>query len=141
MKSVIITKNIESEEKIKYININLKLRPFILKNSVLGFLFAEKVSKVQLWMRKKCGIKKYYFVMYNIFVWKIEKLLNTIFQRMFAFCLFYFLLLSKNTFHVMLYTCICYWNTFHHKWIIQITFNIVKQCKNNLTSRQSKQES
>ena len=57
--------------------------------------------------------------MYNTSIRKIEKLLNTIFQRMFffVFCLFCFMLLSNNTLHVMLYTYICYWNTFQYKYI------------------------
>ena len=78
--------------------------------------------------------------MYNIFVWKIEKLLNTIFQRMFIFhfLLFCFFSLSNNTLHVMFYTYICYWNRIQYKYIIQITFYLVhpwfqrKQSKSNL---------
>ena len=45
----------------------------------------------------------------------------------FIFCLFYFLFLSNNTLHIMLYTYICYWNTFQYKYIIQITFHVIKQ--------------
>ena len=33
----------------------------------------------------------------------------------FVFCLFWFLLLSNNTVHVIFYTYICYWNTFQYK--------------------------
>ena len=77
--------------------------------------------------------------MYNIFAWKIEKLFNTIFQRMFIFCLFIFLLLSNNAIHVMFYIYICYWNTFQYKYIIQITFHVVKQFMCEwLQSKQSK---
>ena len=74
-------------------------------------------------------INKYYFAMYDIFAWKIEKLLNTIFQRMLVlrFLLVLFLLLFNNTLHVMFYTYICYWNTFQYKYIMQITFHVVKQ--------------
>ena len=67
--------------------------------------------------------------MYNIFAWKIEKLLNTIFQRKLFFpASFVFLLLSNNTLHVMLYTSICYWNTFQYKYnnlIIQLTLKYI----------------
>ena len=44
----------------------------------------------------------------------------------FIFCLFYFFL-SNNTLHIMLYTYICYWNTFQYKYIIQNTFHVIKQ--------------
>ena len=55
--------------------------------------------------------------MYNTFVWRTEKLLNKIFQRM---------LFSNNTLHVMFYTYICYWNIFQYKSIIQL--NSVHNC-------------
>ena len=45
----------------------------------------------------------------------------------FHFLLVYFWFLSNNTLHVMLYTYICYWNTFQYKYIIQITFHVIKQ--------------
>ena len=51
----------------------------------------------------------------------------------FVFCLFYFLLLPNNTLHVMFY--ICYWNTFQFKYIIQITFYVVKQSHSRVTSK------
>ena len=80
-------------------------------------------------------MNKYYFVMYNIFVWKIEKLLNTIFKEclFFVFCLICFLLLSGNTLHITFCTYICYWNTFQYKCIIQITFHVVKQSHARVT--------
>ena len=53
----------------------------------------------------------------------------------FIFCLFCFLLLSINTLHVMFYTYICYWNTFQYKYIIQITFHVVKQSHARVTSK------
>ena len=58
------------------------------------------------------------FSMYNIFAWKIEKLLNTAFQTMLVF---YFLLLSNNTLCVMFYTYTCYWDIFQYKYNILIT--------------------
>ena len=82
-------------------------------------------------------MKKYYFVIYNIFVWKIEKVTNTIFQRMlvFFFCLFCFLLLSNNTLHVMFHTYLCYWNKFQYKYITEITFHVQKQFHAWVTSK------
>ena len=53
----------------------------------------------------------------------------------FVFCLFCFLLLSKNTLHVMFYTYICYWNTFQYKYITLITFHVVKQSHVRVTSK------
>ena len=50
----------------------------------------------------------------------------------FVFCLFCFLLLSNNTFHVMFYT---YRNTCQYKYIIQITFHVVKQTYARVTSK------
>ena len=65
------------------------------------------------------------------------KILDPIFQRMFAFCflLVLFLLYSNNTLHVMFYTYICYWNTFRYKYIIKITFHVVKQSHVQVTSK------
>ena len=66
--------------------------------------------------------------MYNYFVKKKKKLLNTIFQIIFVFrFLPVFLLLSNNTLHVMFYTYICYWNIFQYNYIIQITFHVLKK--------------
>ena len=75
--------------------------------------------------------------MHDIFVWKTGKLHNTIFQRMFIFrfLLVLLLLISNNTLHVISYTCICYWNTFHYKHIIQITFYVVKQSHTRVTTQ------
>ena len=75
--------------------------------------------------------------MYNIFVWKIKKYSIQSFKEclFFAFYLFCFLLLSNNTLHVMFYTYICYWNTFHCKYIIQITFDFIKQSHARVTSK------
>ena len=70
--------------------------------------------------------------MYNLFVWKSEKLFITVFQRMFVL---FFLLLSSNTLHVMVNTCICYWNTFQFKYIVEITFYVVKKFHVRLTSK------
>ena len=59
----------------------------------------------------------------------------------FVFCLFCFLLLllllllSNNTLYVMFYTYICYWNIFQYKYIIQITYHIVKQSHARVTSK------
>ena len=53
----------------------------------------------------------------------------------FVFCLFCFLLLSNNTIHLMFYTYICHWNTFHYKYIIQIPFHVVKQSHVRVTSK------
>ena len=69
-----------------------------------------------------------------------EKLKNysiLIFQRMFfVFYLFCFLsLFFTNILHVMFYTYICYWNTFQYKYIIQITFHVVKQSHARVTSK------
>ena len=57
---------------------------------------------------------------------------NVYFQ--FSAC-FVFLLLSNNTLHVMFYTYICYWNTFQYKYIIQITFDVAKQSRARVTSK------
>ena len=35
----------------------------------------------------------------------------------------------------MFYTYICYWNTFHYKHIIQITFHVVKLSHVRVTSK------
>ena len=35
----------------------------------------------------------------------------------------------------MFYTYICYWNTFQYKYIIQITFHVVKQFYVRVTSK------
>ena len=53
----------------------------------------------------------------------------------FVLCLFCFLFLSNNTIHVIFYTYICYWNTFQYKYIIQITFHVVKQSHARVTSK------
>ena len=75
--------------------------------------------------------------MYNVFVWKIENLLNTAYHRIFVLLslIVLFLLLSNNTLHIMFYTYICYWNTFQYKYIIQITFHVVKQTHARVTSK------
>ena len=60
---------------------------------------------------------------------KLKKYLTHSFKEclFFVFCLFFFFsLLSNNTLHVISYTHICYWNTFPCKYIIQITFHVVK---------------
>ena len=51
-----------------------------------------------------------------------------------AFNLFCFLL-SNNTHHVMFFTYTCYWGIFQYKYIIQITFHVVKQSHVRLTSK------
>ena len=53
------------------------------------------------------------------FGWKIEKLLNTIFLRMFVFRFLFvlFCLFSNNALR-MFYTYIFYWNTIQYKYII-----------------------
>ena len=53
----------------------------------------------------------------------------------FVFYLFCFLLLFNNTLHVMFYTYICYCNIFHNKYIIQITFHVVRQFHARVTSK------
>ena len=75
--------------------------------------------------------------MHNIFVWKIEKLLNKIFKKclFFVFCLFCFLSFCSNTHHIMFYTYTCYWNTIQYKYVTQITFRIVKQSHAQVTSK------
>ena len=50
-------------------------------------------------------------------------------------CLLYFLLLSNSTLHLMFYIHICYWSTFQYKYIIQITFHVVKQSHTQMTSK------
>ena len=35
----------------------------------------------------------------------------------------------------MFYTYICYWNTFQYKYIVQITFHVVKQSHVRMTSK------
>ena len=52
-----------------------------------------------------------------------------------VFCLFCLSLLSNNTFHVILYTYICYWNKFQCKYIIQITFHVEKQFHARVTQK------
>ena len=52
----------------------------------------------------------------------------------FVLCLFCFLLLSNKPLHVIIYTYIGYWNTFQYKYMIQITFHVVKQCDAPVTS-------
>ena len=70
-----------------------------------------------------------------------EKVKNYLLQSFkeclfFVFCLFFFfLLLSSNTLHVMVNTCICYWNTFQFKYIVEITFYVVKKFHVRLTSK------
>ena len=54
----------------------------------------------------------------------------------FVSCFFCFLLLSNNTLHVMVYTYI--WNVFQYKYIIQITFHVVKQYHARVTSKERK---
>ena len=102
--------------------------------TIYGTHFLQFVSTSPSTIKKdlQCRIKKYYFLMNNIFVWKFEKPLNTIFQRMFLFVCF--LLLANTTLYVIFYTHICYWNTFQYKYIIQITFHVVKQSHVRLTS-------
>ena len=75
--------------------------------------------------------------MYKIFVWKNEKLPNTVFQRMFLFrfLLVLLIVIPNNTPHLMFYTYICYWNTFQYKYIVQITFHAVKQSHVRVTSK------
>ena len=53
----------------------------------------------------------------------------------FLFCLFCFLSLPSNTLHVLFYTYTYYWNTFQYKYIMQITFRIVKQSHAQVTSK------
>ena len=112
--------------------------------TIYGTHFLQFVSTSPSTIKKdlQCRIKKYYFLMNNIFVWKFEKPLNTIFQRMFVFrffflfCLFVcFLLLANTTLYVIFYTHICYWNTFQYKYIIEITFHVVKQSHVRVTSK------
>ena len=73
--------------------------------------------------------------MYNIFVWKIEKLLNAIFQRMFLFCflLVLFLLLSNKSLYVMFSTYISYWNTSQYKCIIHFSCRKTVSCTSEKT--------
>ena len=77
-------------------------------------------------------------IILSCIIFLYEKLVNTIFQKKFVFFVFYlfcFYLLSNNTLHVMFYTYICYWNTFQYKYIIQITFHIVKQSHVRVTAK------
>ena len=62
----------------------------------------------------------------------MKNLRDRLFFVFFSFC---FLLLSNNTLHVMSYTYICYWNRFQYKYIIQITFHVVKQSHARITSK------
>ena len=72
-------------------------------------------------------------ILSHIFVWKIEKLLNPIFQRMFIFrFLLALFFLFNNTLHVIFYTYICYWSRFQYKYI---TFHVVKQSHAGVTSK------
>ena len=64
--------------------------------------------------------------------WSMQSFKECLF---FVFCLFCFLLLSNNTLHVMCYTYICYWNIFQYKYVIQITFHVVKQFHARVTSK------
>ena len=60
------------------------------------------------------------------------------FSKMFVFSFsacFIFLSLSTNTLHVLFYTYTYYWNTFQYKYIMQITFRIVKQSHAQVTSK------
>ena len=73
-------------------------------------------------MSHQKGILSYAIYLY-------EKLKNYSIQSFreclfFVFCLFWFLLLSSNTIHVMFYTYVCYWNAFQYEYIIQIKFHV-----------------
>ena len=73
----------------------------------------------------------------NIFVWTLKNYSVHSFKECLFFVLykFCFLLLPNNTLHVMFCIYICYWNIFQYKYIIQITFHVVKQSCARVTSK------
>ena len=79
-------------------------------------------------------------IILSCIIFLYEKLKNCSMQSFkeclfFVFCLFGFLLLSNNTLHIMFYTYICYCNIFQYKYIIQVTFHVVKQIHARMTSK------